>query len=89
MSLKKSLGPPYIRPISQFVSGKQHVHPKFSDNIAYLLTKTAEKLSRAFIMELLYYKEWNLIRICATSVRHLVVDKHQASGSAYLTSRKG
>ena len=45
MSLKKSLGPPYIRPISQFVSGKQHVHPKFSDNIAYPLTRTVEKPS--------------------------------------------
>ena len=28
---------------------KQHVHPNFSDNIAYLLTKTAEKLSGAFM----------------------------------------
>ena len=46
---KTLLQPPKIRPISQFVAGIQHVHPNFSDNIAYPLTRTAEKLSAHFL----------------------------------------
>ena len=35
-----------------------------------------------------YKKEWKLIRICVTSVRHLTKVLYFASGNAYLTSGK-